>query len=50
MDGTWENREHALVLKYIKPDTTRIFPIEILSKFDLIFNENEKHFVLKRSQ
>ena len=50
MDGTWEYREHALILKYKKPDTTRVFPIEILSKFDLIFNENEKHFVLKRSQ
>ena len=50
MDGTWEYREHALVLNYNKPDTTRVFPIEIISKFDLIFNENEKHFVLKRSQ
>jgi hypothetical protein len=50
MDGTWEYREHTLILKYKKPDTTRVFPVEILSKFDLIFNENEKHFVLKRSQ
>ena len=48
MDGTWQYKNHQLFLKYVKPDTTRVFDIEILSKYDLIFNENEKHFKLKR--
>ncbi len=48
MRGTWHYQNHQLYLKYIQPDTTRIFDIEIISKFDLIFNEKAKHFVLKR--
>ncbi len=50
MDGTWQYSNHQLYLKYKKLDTTRVFDIEILSMHDLIFNEKEKHFVLKRSE
>lgn len=50
MDGTWKYADHKLYLKYFKPDTTRVYSIEILSKYDLIFNENEKHFALKRTE
>ncbi len=50
MEGTWKYNNHQLYLKYSKPDTTRVFDIEILSKSVLIFNENEKHFILKRSE
>lgn len=50
MNGSWKYEDHKLYLKYDKPDTTRVFSIEILSKHDLIFNENEKHFALKRTE
>lgn len=38
--GNWEYANHQLQLKYQNPDTIRLFEIEILSKKELIFSED----------
>lgn len=43
-EGKWQIKDKQLILKYSNPDTTRVFNLEILSKNNLKFNENNVVF------
>jgi hypothetical protein len=47
-NGKWNTKKDSLFLHYQKPDTTRIFVIQILSSNSLLLKEGNNFFKFKR--